>query len=293
MKDPGFLARFGIKVNESLASHTRIGAGGNADFFAVAGDRQTLGALLDAAAANGLPVTVIGCGSRSVCGDHGYRGLVIRYTANGFQLSEGDVEVDAGYPVHELIGRLAEEGRGGFEAFAGYAGSLGGAIAEGASRGTLRFADVVCRITLAAGDRSIEVTPADLKYGEHGATRLQGGEWILGARLRAVRREPEEIRRRVVQATRDRLRNEPSGKPSVSVFHDPRGHRARDLLTQVGMGGEREGGALVSEKNPNVIMNDGGARSRDVYDLSQRMKARVKLRLGVKLTESLAWVGER
>ncbi|MEX1113377.1 MAG: FAD-binding protein [Patescibacteria group bacterium] len=294
MKDSGFLARYGVKVNEPLAPYTKIRAGGNADFFAEAGDRKTLAALVVAARENALPVTVIGCGSRVVCSDHGYRGLVIRYTADGFLLSEGEVEVDAGFPVHALIGRLAEEGRGGLEAFAGYPGSLGGALAEGATRGTIRLADMASAITLVSGGRRVSIVPGDLRYGEQGAARLTGGqEWVQGVRLRLVRREPEEIRRRVVEATRDRLRYEPAGKPFAFVFRDPPGHRAADLLAKAGMGGEREGGALVSEKNPNAIINDGGATAQDAYRLAQRMQARVRRQSGIKLVDSLVWLGER
>ncbi|MDP9212341.1 MAG: FAD-binding protein [bacterium] len=294
MKDSAFLATHGVKVNEPLAPYTKIRTGGNVDFFAEARNRKTLTALLSAARENGLPVTVIGCGSRIICSDHGYRGLVIRYSADGFLLSEGEVEVDAGFPVHALIGRLAEEERGGLEAFAGYPGSLGGAIAEGATRGTIRLADMASKIMLVSGGRRVGIDPGDLRYGVRGAARLNGGqEWVQGVRLRLVRREPEEIRRRVVEATRDRLRYEPAGKPFAFVFRDPPRQRAADLLAKAGMGGEPEGGALVSAKNPNAIINDDGATAQDVYRLAQRMNARVQRQTGAKLLDSLVWLGER
>jgi UDP-N-acetylmuramate dehydrogenase len=294
VKDPGFLARYGVRVNEPVGKKTKIGTGGNADFYAEADDMATLRDLLADAAENDLPVTVVGCGSRIVCGDHGYRGLVVRCRARRYELVDGDVVVEAGLPVHELIGRLTEEERGGLEIFAGYAGSIGGAIAEGAARGTLRFADRVKRLSLFSGGRVVDVTPADLKYGDAGSARLgEGKEWVLSATLETVRREAAESTRLIAEATQERLRGEPAGKPFVFVFSDPPRQRARDLLGKVGMGGEREGGAMVSEKNPNAIINDDGATARDVYNLAQRMKARVKMQLGIKLTESVVWLGER
>ena len=297
MKDPGFLARYSVRVNEPVANKTKIQTGGNADFYAEAEDAATLRNLLSDAIGNDLPITVIGCGSRVVCSDHGYRGLVVRYRARRYELVNGDVVVDAGLPVHELIGRLAEEERGGLEAFAGYAGSVGGAIAEGATRGTLRFADRVKRVSLFSGGRTVDVAPADLKYGDQGSTgsaRLGGNtEWVISATLETVRRDPSESTRLIAEATQERLRDEPAGKPFVFVFGDPPRQRARDLLAKVGMGGERTGGALVSEKNANAIINDDDATATDVYNLAQRMKARVKMQLGVKLTESVVWLGER
>ncbi|MEX2043644.1 MAG: FAD-binding protein [Patescibacteria group bacterium] len=294
MKDPEFLTRYGVRVNEPIAGKTKIETGGNADFYAEVDDARTLRSILAAAADNALPVTVIGCGSRVVCGDHGYRGLLVRYRARRYELADGDVVVDAGLPVHELIGRLTEEERGGLEAFAGYAGSVGGAIAEGATRGTLRFADRIKEVSLCSGGRAVDVTPADLKYGEHGSARLgEGKEWVLAARLSTVRRDPAESTRLIAEAIQERLRGEPAGKPFVFVFRDPARKRARDLLAEAGMGGAREGGALVSEKNANAIINDAGATARDVYNLAQRMKARAKMQLGAKLTESAVWLGER
>lgn len=294
MRDPEFLARYGVRVNEPVADKTKIETGGNADFYAEADDAETLRGILADAGDNGLPVTVIGCGSRVVCGDHGYRGLLVRYRARRYELVAGDIVVDAGLPVHDLIGRLTEEERGGLEAFAGYAGSVGGAIAEGAARGTLRFADRVKQVSLCSGGRAVDVTPSDLKYGDHGSARLrEGKEWVLGATLTTVRRDPAESTRLIAEATQERLRGEPAGKPFVFVFRDPPQQRARDLLATVGMGGTREGGALVSEKNANAIMGGAGATARDIYNLAQRMKARVKMQLGAKLTESVVWLGER
>ncbi len=295
MRDPRFLARHGIKVNVSMADHTRIRSGGSADFFVTAGTAKELASVLDGARDNALKVAVIGSGSRTVFADHGWRGLVIKNEIRHCDVDakRGQVTVGSALPLADLVNRLAEEGVGGFEPLVAYPGSVGGAIGANLRSGSTAIGRHVRSVRLYSGGRVIEVPAADLEFRPNRSRLLRTGEIVLGATLAIVEKDPNQIRRRLLEATRDRLRNDPAGTTAVRVFWDTPGEEtAAELLGRTGLAGERIGRAMISKKNPNVIINLGEARSDSVYELAQRMKHAVTMKSGAKLQEAVAWMGE-
>lgn len=295
MRDPRFLARHGIKVNVPLAGHTRIRSGGRADFFVTAGTAQELASVLDGARDNALKTAVIGSGSRTVFADHGWRGLVVKNEIRYCDIDTGRGQVTAGsaLPLADLINRLAEEGCGGFEPLVAYPGSVGGAIRANLRFGSTAIGRHVRSVTLYSGGRVIEVKAADLGFRPNESRLLRTGEIILGATLAIVEKDPNQIRRRLLEATRDRLRNDPAGTAAVRIFWDtPDEETATELLSRAGLAGEQIGQAMISKKNPNVIINLGEARSASVYELAQRMKHAVTMKFGAKLRDAVVWMGE-
>lgn len=295
MRDPRFLARHGIKVNVPMAGRTRIRTGGSADFFVTAGTAKELASALDGARDNALKVAVIGSGSRTVFADHGWRGLVIKNEIRSCDLDagRGQVTVGSALPLADLINRLAEEHCGGFEPLVAYPGSVGGAIATNLRSGSTAIGRHVRSVQLYSGGRVIEVPAADLGFRPNQSRLLRTGEIILGATLAITAKDPNQIRRRLLEATRDRLQNDPAGAAAVRVFWDtPEEETAAALLGRSGLAGTRIGQAMISKKNPNVIINLGEARSASVSELAQRMKHAVTMKFGVKLRDAVAWMGE-
>lgn len=295
MRDPRFLSRHGIKVNVPMADYTRIGTGGNADFFVAAGTAKELTSVLDGARDNSLKTVVIGSGSQTVCSDHGWRGLVvkneIRYCDLDFNRTQ--VMVGGGLPMADLVNRLAEEGYGGFEPLVAYGGSVGGAIRSNLRWGTTTIARHLVTVSLYSGGRVVEVAPGDLQFGPNESRLLRTGETVLGATFLVSEKDPEQIRRRLLEATRDRLRDDPAGTAAVRVFLDPPdGESAAEVVGRLNLAGTESGQAVVSKKNPNMIINRGGARSADAYKLAQRLKHDATMKLGVKLREAVSWMGE-
>lgn len=293
MKDPGFLSQFSIKVNVPVAEYTSIKAGGSADFFGTVSTESDLVTLLTGAAENQLKTALIGCGSGTVFSDSGWRGLLIKNDVRSFDLNHDLVAVGSGLPMSDLVHLLAKEERGGFEALVGYPGSVGGAIRHNVSRLGTKLSDQLRSVTLYSGGRVITVEPQDLHFTPGGSRLDQSGEWVLGATFKIKKKPPAEIKKRLLEATQDRLKSEPTGRPQVTIFtNPPSGRKAGELVAAAGMAGERVGKAMVSRKNPNVIINTGGAEAASVYELAQRMKHQVQQKTGRKLLEAVTWLGE-
>lgn len=292
MKDPRFLSRYGVKVNTSLAEHTVIGLGGNADFFLQVSDGNQLKLAARAAHENGLKVCVIGRGTHTVFSSHGFRGLVIKNEIDDFEILNGVATVGSGLALTQVIHRLAEESCGGFEELADSPRSIGGAVSRNTRVGKTSVEDHLTQVSLYSKGRVLTVQAQDMAF-EPNSSRVQyGDEYVLSASFR-VRKEPrEDINKRILGATQLRLRNRPGASRAIRVFADLDGQTASELARQVGMAGERVGGAVISTKDPNYIINEGAATPEDIYELAQRIKNRVSLKTHEKLREAITWAGE-
>lgn len=295
MKDPGFLAKFGINVNVPMAEYTAIGVGGNADFFVAVSEPEVLRAVLAEAGENGLKTVVIGSGSNIVFSDHGYRGLVIKNEIRSIKSNKTHVTAGGGLLLADLVSRLAENDYGGLEALAGYPGSVGGAVWNNARADGIAVGNRLISATLYSKGRLIEVEATDMQFAPQDSRPRHTGEFVVTATFKIRKKDPDDIKKAMLQVRQHRLRTEPVGARSIRVFRDNkgRGKLAAELAKRAGLAGEKVGGAMISAKHPNFIINQGTARASDVYELAQRIKNRVSVKLGEKLREQVVWVGER
>ena len=292
MRDPRFLSRFGINVNVNLGNYTAIGCGGRADFFVAVDEEKAMVRLLQQAAENNLKTIVIGTGTQTVFSDHGVRGLVVQNRIVDVDTTTREVKAGAGIKLAELINRLAPDECGGFEALAGYPGSLGSAIRSNAHVDGFAIADAVVSVRLYSGGSVIDVAATDMRFGPEDSRLKQSGEVVIGATLRLTKKDASELKRNILTATQRRLRDEPSGPRKIRAFRDPGPETATELASAVGTAGEKVGGAVISTKNPNYIVNEGDAKAADVYELAGRIKHRVSIKLQKKLVEAVSWHGE-
>lgn len=282
MKDPSFISRYDLSVNAPTSGCTAIKTGGNCDFFATATDLTTLELLLKAARENNVPVQVLGNGSQSVISDHGYRGLLIKNEISYVDASEQTASVGSGTALTDCVHQLAKEGLGGLEALVGSPGTVGGALASPNPENT----DLSGRVELV----SVYTKGGLQEWNREAYQSAERGTYvILACMVRVETRGRTELQRHMLQATQTRLKNRPAGVPAIKVFAD---RDASDSLRQLNMAGERVGGAIVSGKDPNYIINDQGATSHDVYELAERMRNRAKVKLAKTLRVGISWVGE-
>lgn len=292
MKDPRFLSKYEIKVNVPLAPFTSIGVGGNADFLVEVADLKMFKAVLKAAEENGLKTVVIGKGTNSVFSDHGYRGLVIINRIIDLEIGPDTVTVGSGLGVTELIHHLAEEGRGGFEGMVSLPGSVGGAVWGNSGVGSDGISTYLESASLYSKGRILEVGSVDLEFGYRDSRLKRTGEQVASATLRVQTKPVDDIKKIILAATHARLRDRPGASKAVKIFRDPLPETAAGLASQLDLAGECVGGAMISSKNPNYIINTGTARAAEVYELAQRIKHRVSVKLGKHLREEVVWLGE-
>ncbi|MFO1400233.1 MAG: UDP-N-acetylmuramate dehydrogenase [Steroidobacteraceae bacterium] len=289
----GFQLR--VRRDEPMSKHTSWRVGGPADVFFTPRDRDDLAAFLRALPRE-TPLTWIGLGSNLLVRDGGIRGAVI-CTQGAFtrleRLSATQVLCDAGVPCARIARQCAGWGLGQAEFFAGIPGTFGGALAMNAGAyGGETWALVASVETVDRGGRVHRRAREEFQVGYRHVGLPVAGEWFLSAELRFGPRQPGE-EQRVRELAERRKQTQPLGAWSCgSVFTNPPGDHAGRLIEAAGLKGCRRGGAVVSEKHANFIINEGTATARDIESLIRHVQETVQRVHGVGLVPEVRIVGE-
>ena len=280
--------------DEPMAGHTSWRVGGRADIFFAPATVEDLKAFL-ATLPGDSPVYFIGLGSNLLVRDGGIRGAVICTSAlpkDVARLDEERVRVAAGVPCAALARRCARWKLGPAAFLAGIPGTVGGALAMNAGAfGGETWNNVESVTTI---DRSGAVyTRAATEFSSgYRTVRGPANEWFLDATFRF---EGEDGSDPLTLRTMLRKRGEtqPLGLPSAgSVFRNPPGGFAGQLIERAGLKGARVGGAEVSRKHANFIINSGSATAADIESLIERLRVEVEQQTGVALELEVRVLGE-
>jgi UDP-N-acetylmuramate dehydrogenase len=288
---PDFSAR--VLYNEPLAKHTSWRVGGPADVFFAPRDAADLAAFLRSVEP-GTPIHWIGLGSNLLVRDGGVRGVVIATLGvlNELKLlGNGEVWAGSGVTCAKVAKQCVKWGLGAGEFFAGIPGTVGGALAMNAGAFGGETWNHVGEVETINARGDIRRRPAS----DYRATyrHIEGpSEWFLGARLRfeslAVGDE-----KKISSLLARRKATQPMGELSCgSVFTNPPGDHAARLIEAAGLKGLRIGGARVSEKHANFIINDGHATAAELEQMIEHVRATVREKFGVTLTPEVRIVGE-
>ena len=303
----GFLRDLGaiapVKLDEPLGRYTTFGAGGPADAYAVASSARQVADVVRLCRRAEVPFFVLGSGSNIVIGDRGIRGVTIGNGAQALtepQLVQDDggrylVRADAGCSFAAIARRFAFAGYAGLEWACGIPGTLGGAVVYNAGAYGGCLADVLLRVRVASEDGDAELQAADLNlvYRASNFTRgLMAGKAVLAAEFALWPGDAAKLRQHVREYDQRRLSAQPRGRNAGSFFKNPPDQPAWKLLDAVGLRGYRIGGAQLSEKHCNFMVNAGGASAADVAALKTLAQERVRERFGVELENEVALVGE-
>lgn len=294
--------RLGIRTSrdEPLARFTTMRVGGPADLYAAPVNPFELRGLVRLARGRDVPYTLLGRGSNVVIADAGVRGLLIHVRAQGYEIADGRLVADAGLPMAKAATVTAEAGLSGLEFGLAIPGNVGGAVWANAGAHESDVAAILESALVLGADgsqASLEPAALGLAYREsrfkHQASDGPA-EVILGATFRLVPDDPAAIRARLDEIRRWRRANQPLGIPSAgSVFRNPaEGPSAGALVDRCGLKGRRIGGAVVSGKHANWILNDRGGSAADVRALGELMRATVSRETGVALAFEIQFLGD-
>ncbi len=293
--------RIGVKTSrdEPLARFTTMRVGGPADLFASVHNAFELRALVRFARARQLPHLVLGRGSDVVISDRGVRGLVIQDRAEGSHVDGERYTAEAGVPMARAATETQRAGLTGLEFGLALPGSVGGAVWANAGAHQSDMAAVLESARVLDGEGRETVVPAaelGLAYRDSRFKHPRADvpvELILEATFRLAAAEPAFIKARLDDIRRWRQAHQPLGLPSAgSVFRNPPDDSAGRLIEAAGLKGHRIGGAVVSEKHANFIVNDQKGTAADVRRLGDHVRAVVAERHGVELVYEITFLGD-
>ncbi len=282
-----------VRLGEPLSRHTSWHVGGPADIFFMPRDRADLIAFLKALPED-VPLLWLGLGSNLLVRDGGVRGVVISTRDALTALERRDkrgVYAEAGVPCAKLARACARWDLGPAEFFSGIPGTVGGALSmnAGAFHGeTWRQVRSVETIDRHGEVRERDAGEYQVSYRHVEAPAI--GEWFLAATFHFEDGSSEEATRALLDK---RKQTQPIGEWSCgSVFTNPPGDHAARLIESAGLKGLRSGGAVVSAKHANFIINEGSASARDIETLIQTVQREVERQHGRRLTPECRIVGE-
>jgi UDP-N-acetylmuramate dehydrogenase len=287
-----------LKLEEPLARHTSFKIGGPAEAWAEPQDAAQLAACLRFARGIKAPVTVLTGGTNVLVRDGGIRGLVLSL-GKGFERLEIDgtrVRAGAALNLALLARKVSLAGLDGLAWAVGIPGTLGGGLVMNAGAHGGELKDVVRSVSLVLDGKAVEWSAADcgFAYRHSRFKELAPGRAVLtGADMELQAGSAEALKVRMDEALEKRRATQPLDLPNAGcVFKNPPQASAGRLIEEAGLKGRRQGGACISEKHANFVVNEGGAKAADVLALMETARAAVKAKSGVDLAPEILILGE-
>jgi len=282
-----------LAADAPLAPVTWFRVGGPAEVMFRPADADDLAEFLAKRPAD-VPVTVIGVASNLLVRDGGVPGVVVRLGRGFAAIEISGTRVTAGAAVLDLNVAIAcrAAGVGGLEFLSGIPGTIGGALRMNAGAYGREIKDVLesaSALDNAGGRHELSLAEMGLSYRLCGVPE----DWIfLDASLRGVEADRDAIQQRMAQIQSEREASQPiRARTGGSTFANPPGHKAWELIDRAGCRGLTRGGAMVSEKHTNFLINSGTATAADIEGLGEEVRRRVFEKFGVTLEWEIRRIG--
>ena len=283
-----------IRFGEPMASHTSWRVGGPADFWFVPEDKNDLAAFITLLPQS-MPLLWMGLGSNLLIRDGGIRGAVVcthRGLSSIRASALNEVSVDAGVACAKIAKFCARAGLSGSEFLAGIPGTIGGALAMNAGAYGKETWDAVNRAETLNRNGHLRVKCRSEFQSGYRSISIGQDEWFTGAVFQFDHKDPIVVQKKIRNVLSDRSISQPIGSSNAgSVFKNPVDDHAARLIESAGLKGWRIGGASVSLKHANFIINDGYASASDIEKLILYVKEEVLRQFDVELKTEVHIVG--
>jgi len=307
-----------IQKNVVLAPYTTFKIGGPTKYFVEITKEDELKEALEYALKNKLKFFVLGSGSNILVSDQGFDGLVIRFQNTECKVTDAEIACGAGASLLKAVRLAADSSLAGLEWAAGIPGTVGGAVRGNAGAFGSNMHSVVAKIRAffpeEAGFSVKDFTTEECEFEYRNSLFKKNNNLIIfSVILKLKKGNSEEIQNKTKEIIEKRNQMHPQGTASAgSFFVNPKvsdiklldefekdsGKRFSDntipagwLIQEVGLTGQKIGGAMISEKHSNFIVNTGSAKAEDVIILMDVVKEKVRTKLGVQLVPEVNFLG--
>jgi len=287
------LLPFGVR-DEPMSRHTSLHIGGPADLFVrVTTERDLVGAIA-VAREHELPVLMLGGGTNMLVSDLGVRGVVLQNDWSETSVDGTTIAAASGTPLASVAAVAARSGIVGLEWMATVPGTVGGAVHGNAGAFGSETKDVLIDAVLMDlnGDTWTDMN-ADLEFAYRTSKLQKTPIIVVRATFRGAPGDRASAVKRIKEIANERIAKQPLAQPNTgSIFRNPPGDHAGRLIEAAGLKGATIGGAMVSTKHANFIVNVGDASAMDVKNLMERCQRDVRERFDIDLVPEVELVGE-
>ncbi|MGB9637384.1 MAG: UDP-N-acetylmuramate dehydrogenase [Microgenomates group bacterium] len=291
-----FLGRDKVKFNEPLAAYTTFRIGGPADLFFEAETEEELVRTVREVKNVGIPYFILGGGSNVLVGDRGFRGIVIKVQSSKFKVqsynSKVKVYAESGVLMWNLLQKCIENSLTGLEFMAGIPGTIGGAVRGNAGAWQQSFSDRVSRVKIFDEQGEVKwLKKEECNFSYRKSRFKEKREIVLAVQLEMETDDKEKVEKKIKEYLRRRA-TQPKEPSAGCIFVNPKPFSAGRLIEECGLKGTRAGRAQISVKHANFIVNLGQAKAREVVQLIDLAKKKVKERFSLDLEEEIVRIGE-
>ena len=284
----------GLRCDEPMSRHTTIGVGGAARFMVAPRNMGQAARLVRYAHRAQLEYVVVGKGSNLIVRDGGYDGMIIKLGTyfSKVRLNRRTVFAEGGASFARLARNITRQGRTGMEFGVGIPGTVGGAVVMNAGAFGGEVANILARVRLVEPDGSERVLRnKEIEFG-YRRTNIAPGSVVLSATFNCPQ---GRIDRDTYERSLDRKKTQPiSERTFGSTFVNPPGDFAARMIEECGLKGTVRGGAKISKKHANFIVNtEGKATAGEVEYLIRLMRREVRKKFGVTLKTEVIVIGHR
>lgn len=273
--------------NVLMKNYTTYKVGGKAICMVSPEDEDGLIKLLKYLRENKIKYKVLGNGSNVIFNDSGYNGVIIKLdNFNELKIINNIITVGAGYMLNKLALRVSRLGLTGMEFAAGIPGTVGGAVYMNAGAYKSDMGYIVISVKVLTPDyKIITLKNKDLDFHYRSSFLQNNKDYIcLEVKLALIKGNSEDIMHLIEERKKRRVETQPLEYPSAgSVFRNPEGDFAGRLIEEIGYKGKCIGGAKVSEKHANFIINNGAATGEEIKQLITEIQSRVKEEYNIDL----------
>ena len=281
--------------DEPMYKHTTYKVGGPARIYLKVKDVDSLIKTIKYCGKHRVKYLVIGRGSNLLFSDREYEGLIISLNEcfNEIKVNGSTMIAQAGVPMISLSYQAAKIGLSGFEFMGGIPGSIGGGIYMNAGAYKYDLASVVKTVTLLNEKHEVVTFNNEQMdfYYRHSICKDNRKLIVLEVTFELTAKSPDEIKAVLDKRKERRMSSQPWNMPSAgSVFRNPQDKPAWQYIDECGLRGYEIGGAQVSPKHSNFIVNNGYASAKDIYDLIMLVQEKVNEKFGVKLRREVGLI---
>jgi len=284
-----------IFLNEPMSKHTSFKIGGMAECYIKINTKEDLETILKVSNTYKIPLTVIGNGTNILVKDNGIKGIVAKINIKNIEIDSNNVaKVGAGNSLAEIAQVLKQNELTGFEELSGIPGTIGGAIRMNAGAHGKEIKDIIINATAIDYEGNIrKFTNEEMQFEYRNSIFSKEKYIILEAELQLTKGNKDEIAEKMKEFAEWRKEKQPLEYPNAgSTFKRGDGFMTAQLIDQCGLKGYSVGGAQISTKHAGFIINKDNAKAKDVLELVQIAKEKVKNKFDKEIQLEIEVIGD-